>query len=272
MFVQFLRVKLVTLIFLDEASMMNTTAQNDYLAAGGVLEVPRHSLFYTATELEPCRITLTMKDRVESTTINANERGMLVLSPCTVKVESGRLLYSEIDFPFLVKLQVFVDKSQNKKKNFNPERFWGYQPAALGPEASTRSIEYWFLNQTILHADDIAAFSDVLKNNEWYDLVDFLLDESCDNSNQRLQVLCSRYGLSVSHFRRLTRYALGKTAKVELRDWRLVRALFELIDGHNNLTTIAMNHGYASLSHFSNEVKDAFGVSPRNLKKILHVS
>ena len=272
MFIRALRVRLVSLIFLDEASKMNTTAQKVYLAAGGVLEIPRHSLFYTSTEQEPCHLTITMKERVEQTAVNANERGMLVLSPCTVRVQSGSLSYCEIDFPFLVKLQVFVDKSQHKKKNFNPDCLWGYLPAALGPEASTRSIEYWFLNQTILHADDITAFSDVLKNNEWYDLVDFLLDESCDNSNQRLQVLCSRYGLSVSHFRRLTRYALGKTAKVELRDWRLVRALFELIDGDNNLTTIAMNHGYASLSHFSNEVKDAFGVSPRNLKKILHVS
>lgn len=73
-------------------------------------------------------------------------------------------------------------------------------------------------------------------------------------------------------FRRLSRRALGNTAKSALRDWRLGQALFELINGDNNLTTIAMNHGYASLSHFSNEVKEVIGVSPRNLKKLLQAS
>ncbi|WP_374191068.1 helix-turn-helix domain-containing protein [Candidatus Symbiopectobacterium sp. 'North America'] len=65
---------------------------------------------------------------------------------------------------------------------------------------------------------------------------------------------------------------MGNTAKSALRDWRLGQTLFELINGDNNLTTIAMNHGYASLSHFSNEVKKVIGVSPRNLKKLLQTS
>lgn len=250
---------------------MKKITRNEYfLTAGEALELPRHSFFCTKTGHEPCRINISAKERTATTEIKGNEQGMLVLIPCLLSVESGALHCTEIDFPFLVKLQVFIDKARNQKKDFSPNSFWGYLPAALGSQINTRDIEYCFLNQTLLNSGDISAFVDVLKNNEWYDLIDFLLDEFCDNSNQRLQVLCIRYGLSSSHFRRLARYALGKTAKVELRDWRLVRALFELINGNNNLTTIAMNNGYASLSHFSNEVKDTFGVSPRNLKKILH--
>lgn len=251
---------------------MKSINQNDYLTVGGVYDFPRHALLHTAAGKNGCCVEISSKERTDITYIDKRQEGMLVLSPCKLKIESGDIQISTLDFTRLAKLQVFIDKAQQRKKEISHDVFWGYLPTSLGHNPTSRDLEYWFINQSILNENNIDSFSAVLKNNEWYDLVDFLLDESGDGNNHRMQVLCTRYGLSVSHFRRLARHALGNTAKVELRDWRLVRALLELVESDNNLTTIAMNHGYASLSHFSNEVKDTFGVSPRSLKNILHTS
>ncbi|WP_345829425.1 helix-turn-helix domain-containing protein [Erwinia sp. HDF1-3R] len=247
---------------------MKSNIENDCLTAGESYQFPRHSLLYIKADHSGCDVWINTKDKDEKLCIERHDSGMLVLTPCMLTVDMGNLNCTRLDLPHLTKLQVFIDKAQNKKKDQN-NRVWGYLSANLSMQPTTREIEYWFLNQSLANADSIKSFSETLRNNEWYDLVEFLLEESCDSSTQRISALSQRYGLSVSHFRRLARRALGNTTKVEMRDWRLVRAILDLIESKsNNLTTIAMNHGYASLSHFSNEVKDAFGVSPRNLKNL----
>lgn len=251
---------------------MKIANRDNKLAAGDEFTFVRHSMFYIITGSEGCNMTIFTREQTSAKFIGGEQQGILVLKPGTLSIESGTLYYSSVEFPFLVKLQVFIDRARNKKKNYSESSPIGYLTAEIGPRPSLRKIEYWFLNQIFMSAEGVNEFSSILQHNECYDLVDFLLDESFDNEGQRLQLLCERYGLSASHFRRLARVALGKSAKVELRDWRLARALFEMLEGHKNLTTIAMNHGYSSLSHFSNEIKDVFGMSPRNLKNILYVS
>lgn len=251
---------------------MKIAIRNNRLAAGDEITFVGHSLLYIATGSDGCSLNILSREQESLKFIGGNQQGMLVLKPCILAIESGLLHYSSVNFPFLVKLQAFIDRARKQKKTYDDSSPFGYLLAELGARPSLRKIEYWFLNQIFMGTDGVNEFSSILQHNEWYDLVEFLLDESCGNKTQRLRLLCERYGLSASHFRRLARVALGKTAKVELRDWRLARALFDMLEGKHNLTTIAMNHGYSSLSHFSNEVKEAFGVSPRNLKKVLYVS
>lgn len=251
--------------------MMKKMNSSDYLTSGECIDFSNHTLLITATSESGCSLDIQRGKDVENCIIERHQQGVLVTTPASIKVVSGGLEYYRFDFMRLVKLQVFIDKAQKHGTGQRKFSQWGYQAAVFGSEPVFRDIEYWLLFQTMNAAGDSANISDVLRNNEWYDLICFLLEESNENSNQRLQVLCSRYGLSASHFRRLSKHALGNTTKVEMRDWRLVRALLELIDGENNFTTIAMNQGYASLSHFSNEVKDVLGISPRNLKKLLNV-
>jgi AraC-like DNA-binding protein len=75
--------------------------------------------------------------------------------------------------------------------------------------------------------------------------------------------LGERYGLSKSHFNRLCREVLGNGVKHELRLWRATEAMLEVFDRREALTAIAYDHGFSSPSHFSREVKELFGVSPR---------
>lgn len=251
---------------------MKIASRNNKLVAGDEFIFVRHSLLYIATGSDGCTLKTSSREQELVKFIDANQQGMLVLKPCTLTIENGVLHYSSVKFPFLVKLQVFIDRARKQQKTYDELNSLAYLSAELGAKPSYRKVEYWFLNQIFLNTDGIDAFSSILQHNELYDLVGFLLDESsCGNKPQRLSIMCERYGLSASHFRRLARSALGKTTKVELRDWRLVRALFDVLEGNHTLTTIAMNHGYSSLSHFSNEVKEVFGISPRNLKKALDV-
>lgn len=251
--------------------MMGTTRYNQ-LTVDEVFQLPHHALLLTHSGVTGCDIRITEKENVKRCSITPDQQGLLAVAPATITLERGQLSYLTLDFTHLAKLQVFIDKSQNKESEHSPRRLFGYMPAALDAEPTPKDIEYWLLNHALQRTEGLAAFSDVLRQSEWYALVEFLFDAYRNNSSQRLQILCLRYGLSVSHFRRLSRRALGNTAKAALRDWRLGQALLELIEGENNLTTIAMNHGYASLSHFSNEVKDVLGMSPRNLKKLLQTS
>lgn len=251
---------------------MKTAICNNKMVAGDEIILAGHSLLYIATGSGGCNLKIAFREKESFKFIDGNQQGMLVLKPCTLTVESGVLSFSSVKFPFLVKLQVFIDRARKQKKAYDEPNSFSYLPADIGPRPSYRKIEYWFLNQIFMNTAGINEFSRILQHNELYDLVEFLLDESSTNKTQQLRVLCERYGLSASHFRRLARVALGKTAKMELRDWRLVRALFDMLEGNHTLTTIAMNHGYSSLSHFSNEVKEVFGISPKNLKKALYVS
>ncbi|MFU9137581.1 helix-turn-helix domain-containing protein [Erwinia tasmaniensis] len=249
---------------------MKSNIESDCLTVGKIHEFPCHSLLLIKAGHAGCDIKINTRKKEERLCIEMHESGMLVLTPCVLTIEMGNLFYTKLDLPHLAKLQVFIDKAKNKKKEQN-NAIYGYLPANLSMKPTTKEIEYFFLNLSLKNADSIESFSKALRNNEWYDLVEFLLDESCESSTQRISTLSLRYGLSVSHFRRLARQALGNTTKVEMRDWRLVRAILDLIKSeNNNLTTIALKHGYASLSHFSNEVKEEFGVSPRNLKKFTH--
>lgn len=251
---------------------MNDINRHNYLTVGKDYHFPHYSLLITETKGNACHLFIETKYDTGQCLLERHQQGVLVIAPAKIRVEQGGLRYVSRKFEKLAKLQVFVDKAQHKKREVCNQPGWGYLSSSLGLYPTTRDIEYWLLYQSIKDQPGYEQFIGVLRNNEWYTLVDFLFNEMRDDGNQHLQVLCSRYGLSVSHFRRLSRHALGNSTKSELRDWRLVRALLELVNSKNNFTTIAMNHGYASLSHFSNEVKSVLGVSPRDLKKLLHAS
>ncbi|MFT8209948.1 MAG: helix-turn-helix domain-containing protein [Symbiopectobacterium sp.] len=251
---------------------MEEMSQYSQLKAGEEYPFSQYALLLAQNNEQECHPRISDKGSTAVCTIPGNQRSLLVIAPASVTVEWGELHCLFLDFTLLAKLQVFIDKSMNKESTHCPRTLVGCMPTALRAEPEQKDIEYWLLHQALQGTDGLEHFSNVLRQSEWYALVEFLFDSYRSNSGQRLQTLCARYGLSVSHFRRLSRRVLGNTAKSALRDWRLGQALFELINGDNNLTTIAMNHGYVSLSHFSNEVKEVIGVSPRNLKKLLQAS
>ncbi|MBD1552379.1 helix-turn-helix domain-containing protein [Pseudomonas sp. C2L12B] len=170
----------------------------------------------------------------------------------------------------LAKLQFFIDQGlplpchpEGNQPSFG---LWGEHVPEQGGDGLTR----WYLAKAVEGGGDYAAFAQALRNTESYRLVAFLSDSR--NAQEKLNVLARRYGVSVSHFRRLCRTAIGGTVKTELREWRTARALLTLAQGATSLTEVALELGYASSSHFSKEIRELVGVVPSRLSDITRLS
>jgi len=204
----------------------------------------------------PCEINIRLGGENKLVSLIPGWKGLLAMRRLSLKIEKGYLFFHEIDLMIMTKLQSFIDKSMNRKeeKNVSQCDFSLIKTDEISILTSRRELEYWLLRQTLNPQPGMEGFVDLLRSTEWYWLVYFLLDEF--TGSNKLQDLGQRYGLSTSHFRRLCRQALGNTTKVALRDWRMGKAVLALIDENQNLTEIAFEHGYSSLSHFSNEFKE----------------
>ncbi|WP_130833463.1 helix-turn-helix domain-containing protein [[Erwinia] mediterraneensis] len=250
------------------------TKQELSLAAGESLTTRKENIGYLiADPVEGVELLFSWrKQKQQIKKIPAGECGIIALSPLKLDILQGSLTYSELDFASLCKLQAFIDASQ--KRNIVPDRPtpWGYVPLEEGLSFQTLNdkLDIWFLEYSLQQSGEACAIADFFRCSESYRLIRFLLDES--EKNRPLREISARYGLSSSHFRRLTRYALGNNTKTELRNWRVIRALLASIgtEKKQRLTDTAIEYGYASLSHFSGEVKSLFGASPRKLKNSIN--
>lgn len=102
---------------------------------------------------------------------------------------------------------------------------------------------------------------------EPYNLVRFVLAEF--GKGQSVQELAHRYGLSTAHFRRKCRQGLGRSIKTEMRLLRARQSLMEYSTGQNTMTSVAVNNGYCSLSHFCSDIKSLLGVAPREVFQVI---
>nr|WP_305729756.1 helix-turn-helix domain-containing protein [Burkholderia ubonensis] len=126
-------------------------------------------------------------------------------------------------------------------------------------------FDRWMIRSVMEGASSTVPLFEFLRAQESYELVRFLLRER--NNPQTVAKLAARYGVSEPHFRRLCRRALGRGLKRELRQWRAVQALLEVVESRESLCQVAMTHGFASSSHFSKEIKDLFGMSPCQFRR-----
>jgi AraC-like DNA-binding protein len=75
--------------------------------------------------------------------------------------------------------------------------------------------------------------------------------------------LAERACLSPSAFAHLFRDVSGMSPYQFIKSVRLDRARELLVDGELNVSEVARSVGYSSLSHFINEFKRHFGITPR---------
>ena len=169
----------------------------------------------------------------------------------------------------LVKLQVFIDLGNALIKQRPSQAPWSVLPVAYPKIQSERGLERWYIEQAM--AGDVAwqAFASVLRHTESYGLVRFLLEQG--THSEKLTTLAQRYGVSVSHFRRLCRQALGTAAKPALRGWRTAQALLNMSLHDGSLTDVALEFGFASSSHFSKEIRELVGFTPSSLADITYL-
>lgn len=232
-------------------------------------DITEPTCWLVQTHDQTCRIQFRTGEESSSLMLPSNWHGIVVMNKSTVEIESGAPSQQELPLFALVKLQVFIDESRQFTLKYEPLQHWDSIELNCDPLITTcGDVERWLLAQTTILSENMETLASFLRRTEWYWLIRFLLNESV--SNLKIHELGARYGLSYSHFRRLCRNALGNSAKNELRGWRIARALLDVVEEGQSLTEVAMRHGYASSSHLSNDIRDAFGVSPRGLWNIIN--
>lgn len=173
------------------------------------------------------------------------EGALLFCEQAVVAPVSGDLVFRPLKIEVLSKLLAFIDGAGLVDTTYAESDKW----VLLSPEfraiwQDRKRCEYW--------------------------LVGYLLAQSTSGNTMRM--LGEDYGVSYTHFRRLCSRALGGKAKSELRNWRMAQSLLNSVEGHENITQLAVNHGYSSPSHFSSEIKELIGVSPRKLSNIIQLA
>ncbi|WP_416738980.1 helix-turn-helix domain-containing protein [Pseudomonas sp. NFX71] len=169
----------------------------------------------------------------------------------------------------LVKLQVFFDLSDTLTEQRPGHAPWALLPVTYETVRSERALERWYIGQAMSASPAYHAFASVLRHTESYGLVRFLLEQG--TRSEKLSDLAQRYGVSVSHFRRLCRQALGSAAKPALRGWRTAQALLNMSLRDCSLTDVALEFGFASSSHFSKEIRELVGFTPSSLADITYL-
>lgn len=195
--------------------------------------------------------------------------GYLVCTDGTLNILAGHLSLHRLCFTKMAKLQAFIDVALEYSAHERKTTMAGFIRHPSRTDVTLRGAEDWLIRMNIFQeqsAEDEEVIQ-LFRSTEAYWLISYLLKESPET--ERLSDLGRRYGLSVSHFRRLTRKALGNTTKNTLCEWRRIRAVLDLMGGSGNVTETAFRHGYSSVSHFSNVIKTTFGLSPKELKNII---
>ena len=194
--------------------------------------------------------------------------GLLAFSP-GINVIDGDAAILRVERAGLVKLQAFVDQAMPPATcSANQSLASMAAPQAVLNRAA--SLKSWYVTQVMSNSNALQPFARFLRQSESYRLVCFLLEQSA--ASEKLCSLARKYGVSVSHFRRLCHEALGGAAKPEMREWRTAQALLAMARGKQSLTDVALEFGFASSSHFSKEIRELVGVTPSSLIDITRLS
>ncbi|KVN41178.1 hypothetical protein WJ64_32685 [Burkholderia ubonensis] len=193
--------------------------------------------------------------------------GLVLLDRLSLRVRGGSASCRSLRPAAISKLLAFIDAARDDLSESGRKRMRVGSIAVDDPAVfdTQRGVEYWFLQQALERSPCFARLEAFLRGTESYWLVRFLLAQSA--SGDSLRALGTRYGVSASHFRRLCHSALGNSAKSELRDWRMARSMLDVVESQSSLTEVALAHGYASLSHFSSEIRNLLGIAPRKLAR-----
>lgn len=249
--------------------------EEDEITVGRSRTISTPEVWLTQGDAESRRTCAVLLNACESGTELSDVRkkiragSLLLLSDINLKVLSGDLRFLKLKIEGLAKILAFVDESLQVCAYSTKPRHWGvisdFNTAVLYDNSI---LVKWFLLQVIDDNKEYKSLLSLIRFSESYNLVRFLLKYSRENKS--LLSLGKKYGVSYSHFRRLCHQALGQSVKNDMCNWRMARTMLDVIEGKFDITEAALHHGYSSSSHFSNEVKNKFGMSPRTLHRYTH--
>lgn len=246
---------------------LSSAAAAQRLADWCAIGHPGEALLYLRNGASPLR--LGHRTSAEEWPLPAHWHGLLA-ARSGLRVVQGAAQCWQVPRPRLVKLQFFVDQALGY-----PVAIVRTQPLATlatGVEQLTShsALEHWYLSQAVHRPEASQAFARHLRGGESYQLVAYLHRHAACNCT--LRTLAERYGVCVSHFRRLCHQALGAGSRSELRDWRAAIALLDIVERRAPLTDVALRCGYASSSHFARDIRQRLGVMPSSLLDITRLA
>lgn len=239
------------------------------LLQGQGLTIDEPDLVHLCVERSPAQFSLDglSEPRKHVQSLAANQGVLLACSDAELRMVSGDAYVRRLGVINFSKLLAFIDQV-GPAAQASSEVLGGFVALDLAPEhaINRRTLEYWFIRQVIDGSPSFEGLKTFLRHLENYWLVKYLVSEASQQKN--VSDLGDEYGLSYSHFRRVCKAALGNSVKSELKVWRAARSLLDVVGGRETMTEIAIKHGYASSSHFSTEIKNLFGLSPRAIMEL----
>ncbi len=94
-----------------------------------------------------------------------------------------------------------------------------------------------------------------------------VVEEKMEDENFNVEVFAREVGLSRTQLHRKLKALTGHSASYVIRRQRLRRAAQLLAQGYGNVAEVAYTVGFKSISHFSSNFKDEFGVAPSRYRE-----
>lgn len=185
-----------------------------------------------------------------STTLQA--RGTGNLSTTLAPVSAGPL----------VKLLAYVDAGRGISVMPELPQLITSATSLPAPGKDVQALHEFVVRGLVESSPALTDFIQLARATESYRLIRFLLSA---DASVTIEDLGQAYGLSPSHFRRKCHAALGRALKSELRLLRAARSLLDTSRRPRSFTRMAEDHGFASSAHFSADIKNLIGLSPRDI-------
>lgn len=163
----------------------------------------------------------------------------------------------------LCEIMAFLDESQQTPESDENNAFF------LNTDISSyNELIYWFICCYLMGnaSSDYVNLLERIRRQESYFLTSYLIKNRC--SNEKINTLCERYGLSYSYFRKISKKYLGVSAKTKMSEWRLAQTILDLLEDNSSITDIALKNGYSSSAHVCSTFKSVLGMSPYAIRKI----
>ncbi|MBI6528190.1 helix-turn-helix domain-containing protein [Proteus vulgaris] len=134
-------------------------------------------------------------------------------------------------------------------------------------ENNEGTLEHTLISEALKENSQLEPLFVTIRHSESYWLILHLISY-LDEKKSNIAQIGERYGVSGTHFRRLCKRYLGNCGKSQLRSWRAASSILTTLSTDESLTQIAVDNGFSSASHFSNEIKTLFGITPTEFRRI----